>query len=123
MPYVMLSVDDWMFLRQALHRKQTVRARLSVGSRYLPGQKIANIIAQRGETPSLIIAAHYDSFFNTVGAHDNASGIAALLCAASASRASSTSKRAPSPSPKNCAASSTESRSRCRARSAWRSIR
>jgi len=81
-PYLMLGVDDWMFLRMALHRKQTVRVRLSVGSRYLPGQKIANIIAQRGETPSVIVAAHYDSFFNTVGAHDNASGVAALLCAA-----------------------------------------
>ena len=81
-PYLMLGGNDWRFLRMALHRKQTVRVRLSVNSRYLPGQKIANIIAQRGETPSLMIAAHYDSFFNTVGAHDNASGVAALLCAA-----------------------------------------
>ena len=81
-PYLMLGVEDWMFLRQALHRKQTVRVRLSINSRYLPGQQIANIIAQRGESPSLMIAAHYDSFFNTVGAHDNASGVAALLCAA-----------------------------------------
>ena len=81
-PYLMLGVNDWMFLRQALHRKQTVRVRLSVGSRYLPGQKIVNIIAQRGEAPSVMIAAHYDSFFNTVGAHDNASGVVALLCAA-----------------------------------------
>lgn len=81
-PYLMLGVDDWMFLRMALHRKQTVRVRLSVGSRYLPGQKITNIIAQRGEAPSVIIGAHYDSFFNTVGAHDNASGVVALLCAA-----------------------------------------
>ncbi|GAK50893.1 peptidase M28 [Candidatus Moduliflexus flocculans] len=81
-PYLMIGADDWMFLRVALHRKQTVRVRLSVNSRYLPGQKIANIIAQRGETPSALITAHYDSFFNTVGAHDNASGVAALLCAA-----------------------------------------
>ena len=30
----------------------------------------------------LVIGAHYDSMFNTVGAHDNASGTAAFLSVA-----------------------------------------
>ncbi len=81
-PYLMIGAEDGAFIRQALWRGQTVRARLAVRSRYLPDQRITNIIAQRGQSPSIIIGAHYDSFFNTVGAHDNASGVAALLCAA-----------------------------------------
>jgi Zn-dependent M28 family amino/carboxypeptidase len=43
---------------------------------------LGNIVATRGKNPKIIIGAHYDSFFHTQGAHDNASGTTALLALA-----------------------------------------
>jgi len=50
-----------------------------VASRYVANQTLTNIIGSSGKTNEILVCAHYDSFYNTVGAHDNASGTAALL--------------------------------------------
>jgi len=81
-PYIMISPKDMRFIKKCIKRKNVVEVRLSIKSRYLENQKISNVIAQKSRDASIIIGAHYDSFFNTVGAHDNASGTTALLCAA-----------------------------------------
>ena len=48
----------------------------------LKGMKYRNIIAQTPyikDAPYLVVGAHYDCFYNTPGADDNASGVAILL--------------------------------------------
>jgi Iap family predicted aminopeptidase len=52
---------------------------VSIASEFLPGQRGRNLIAGEIDQPSVVACAHYDSFFTTTGAHDNASGVAALL--------------------------------------------
>src|SRR5688500_16346606 len=72
-PYVMVEPREGRFIAQHLARGDEVRIRLSVGSRYLPDRTLRNIIAQAGRRPPggprVIVAAHYDSFFCTPGAH------------------------------------------------------
>ena len=76
MPYLMVSPADWAFLRG----RRNLEVELAVESRYVPGATLRNVIAsKRGARPSILLTAHYDSFFSTTGFHDNASGIAALL--------------------------------------------
>lgn len=62
----------------------------------LPGEVVHNLIADRPAqdpaSPVLVIGAHYDSFSESPGADDNASGVAAML--ALARRLGSTSKYA-----------------------------
>jgi Iap family predicted aminopeptidase len=82
MPYVMVPPDDWKFIDQCLAQNRQVRVGVSVRSKYLDNQQMVNVVAQRCDIPSVIVGAHYDSFFNTVGAHDNASGTSGLLCLA-----------------------------------------
>ncbi|HEY5994536.1 MAG TPA: M28 family peptidase [Gallionellaceae bacterium] len=56
-------------------------AAVSVQEYQAEGQKYRNIIARFGPErgPLLVIGAHYDSFEETPGADDNASGVAGLL--------------------------------------------
>lgn len=85
LPFVMIGPADGAFLQRCVSQAVDVRVRVDVGSRYLPGHVLTNVIASRpgdeprAGRPGFIVAAHYDSFFTTVGAHDNASGTAALL--------------------------------------------
>jgi hypothetical protein len=85
-PYVMVDPREGRFIARHLARGDEVRVRLSVASRYLPDRTLRNVIAQARRrlpgVPRVIVAAHYDSFSCTPGAHDNASGTAALLCLA-----------------------------------------
>ena len=78
-PYIMISTEDMRFIQKCIMNKDIVKVRLSIKTNYLYNQKFKNIIAKKSKKSSLIIGAHYDSFFNTVGAHDNASGTAAVL--------------------------------------------
>lgn len=52
---------------------------VSIAAQFLPGQTGRNVVASAGDRPAVLVCAHYDSFFTTTGAHDNASGTAALL--------------------------------------------
>lgn len=78
-PYVIVGTAEHHRIENYVRERTEVKVRLSVRSRYLPNQTLANVVAQRGDDTKVIVGAHYDSFFNTVGAHDNASGTAVLL--------------------------------------------
>jgi len=69
---------------------EDIHARLEAGGKevvvevemeneFLPGTPLMNVSGDSGSQPSVLITAHYDSVFNGVGAHDNASGVVALL--------------------------------------------
>ncbi len=65
-----------------LAKNKTVRVEFSINTKRPDSysDKITNILARKPRTRDcFIVSAHYDSFFNTVGAHDNASGTVALL--------------------------------------------
>jgi hypothetical protein len=78
-PYILIGTTEGIFIQQCLQANVPVRVRVSVKAQYLPRQKLYNILAQQSTNPSIIVGAHYDSFFHTQGAHDNASGTACLL--------------------------------------------
>lgn len=79
-PYIIIDTKACQAIHQFIQQGKSISVAASQKCRKLPGLKIANILASpnNGEY-EMIISAHYDSMFNTVGAHDNASGIAALL--------------------------------------------
>ena len=79
LPYILIGTADGIFIQQCLQANIPVNVRISVKSHFLPNQKLNNVFAQQSMNPSIIVGAHYDSFFHTQGAHDNASGTACLL--------------------------------------------
>jgi len=79
LPYLLVATTEGIFIEQCLQANIPVEICLSVASRYLSDQVLSNVIAQQGSEPSIIVGSHYDSFFHTQGAHDNASGTACLL--------------------------------------------
>jgi hypothetical protein len=79
-PYIMVEPKTFKKMKGWLNQGKEVEVSLSVDSQFMPGLEIANIIASRSERwNGVIVSAHYDSFFNSPGAHDNASGTVALL--------------------------------------------
>jgi Zn-dependent M28 family amino/carboxypeptidase len=69
-----------MLINKWITKKEDIEIKMRVKSKYVPNSEIANIVATSDyEKSKIIVSAHYDSFFNTVGAHDNASGTIALL--------------------------------------------
>lgn len=78
-PYVIVGSDDCESIEQWMEEGKSIEVSVSVASRYVPNQTLTNVIASSDKTSEIMICAHYDSFYNTVGAHDNASGTAALL--------------------------------------------
>lgn len=83
-PYIIVDTDACQWIRNWLKDHADIVVSASVESRYLPNQRLNNLIASKSGQADIVVCAHYDSFFNTVGAHDNASGTTALLCLASA---------------------------------------
>ena len=79
LPYILIGTTEGIFIQQCLQANVPVNVRVSVKSHYLPNQRLNNVFAQQSTNPSIIVGAHYDSFFHTQGAHDNASGTACLL--------------------------------------------
>ncbi len=70
-----ISVDK----KQGKILKKTKYAKISIKT-YIKNSESKNIILKLGEGKrKIIIGAHYDSWFNTQGAIDNASGISILL--------------------------------------------
>lgn len=51
----------------------------SVKNKFLKNQSIKNILTRNNEKNKIIICCHYDSFNNSPGANDNASGVAVLI--------------------------------------------
>lgn len=47
--------------------------------KFIKNLKISNIITKNNSKKRIIICAHFDSFYNSLGANDNATGVAALL--------------------------------------------
>ncbi len=80
MPCVLVGAEEGRLIQRYLAARTEVVVRVSVASRYVPGQMLTNIIAHAGQSgPAVLVGAHYDSFFTTTGAHDNASGTAVLV--------------------------------------------
>lgn len=78
--YIIINTKACQIIHQFMQERKSISIAASLKCRKIPRQKIANILASPSNGKyEIIIAAHYDSMFNTVGAHDNASGIAALL--------------------------------------------
>ncbi|WP_157369555.1 M28 family metallopeptidase [Zavarzinella formosa] len=78
-PCVMVGVNEFKRISGWLRHGVEPAVELSVCAEFLKGQKGCNVIATSGNHPSILVCAHYDSFFTTTGAHDNASGTASLL--------------------------------------------
>ncbi|MFH1832725.1 MAG: M28 family peptidase [Candidatus Levyibacteriota bacterium] len=78
-PYIIIDTKACQIIHQFIQERKPISVCASLECQKIKGLKIANILASFNEKYEIIVAAHYDSMFNTVGAHDNASGIAALL--------------------------------------------
>ncbi len=79
-PHLILDIEACKLINTWIVDKRDVEIAMCVKSRYIPNQEVTNIIASNNDKKSkIIISTHYDSMFNTVGAHDNASGTVALL--------------------------------------------
>ncbi len=79
-PHLILEVEACKLINSWIVEKRDIEVKMCVKSKYLPNEEIANIIAATNHAESnIIISTHYDSMFNTVGAHDNASGTVALI--------------------------------------------
>lgn len=82
-PYIIIDEEACGEILQWQKGRHHIMASASLNCKKVPGLTMNNIIATpSNEDCSIIIAAHYDSMYNTVGAHDNASGIAAFLSVA-----------------------------------------
>jgi hypothetical protein len=79
MPTVMVGASEYHRLTGWRKRGIEPAVEVSLASRFLDGRTGRNVVAAAGDRPAVLVCAHYDSFFTTTGAHDNASGTAALL--------------------------------------------
>ncbi len=79
-PHLILDLEACKFINSWIVEGREIDIKMRVTSRYVPNKEIANIIATSNhEASGVVVSTHYDSMFNTVGAHDNASGTVALL--------------------------------------------
>jgi len=79
LPHIIVDRETCGMINQFIASNQEVLIDFSITTKYLPNKKITNVIAKKSKDSNLIVSAHYDSFYNTVGAHDNASGAISLL--------------------------------------------
>lgn len=63
-------IEDELTEMGYIHRRQEYKAK---------GKKVWNILTNIGKGPLIVLGAHYDVFWDTPGADDNASGVAGLL--------------------------------------------
>ena len=79
LPHIMIDRKSCAKINQWISEDREISVSFSVTTKQKKS-RITNILASKESKPQgLILSAHYDSFFNTVGAHDNASGAIALL--------------------------------------------
>ncbi|MEW6528673.1 MAG: M28 family peptidase [Candidatus Micrarchaeota archaeon] len=79
-PYIIIDTESCKMIKQWIKENKEIMVLASVKSKYVPGLNINNVIASpKSKDCDVIVCTHYDSMFNTVGAHDNASGTAALI--------------------------------------------
>lgn len=88
MPTVLVSEKTGRLLKSLMNPMKKVKANLFLSSKYKPNEHTYNITGsniKEGNVSkkNIIIAAHYDSQYNTIGAVDNASGVSCLLALAS----------------------------------------
>lgn len=78
--HVVIGREDLAVLEGLLQGGATVEARVEVGARETGPATGLNVRCRLGEGPvQLVVCAHYDTVWSTVGAYDNASGVAAVL--------------------------------------------
>ena len=85
LPHVMLRPADAEWVERHLSAGHDVDVRLRVTCRHLPDRTLRNVLARRPDEtwpPRVLVAAHYDSFVGSPGAHDNASGTGAMALVA-----------------------------------------
>jgi hypothetical protein len=92
-PHLMVGPHEGQKIEEWRRENTPIRVRVSLSCDFLPDQELSNIIASSAKDAPVIICSHYDSMYNTVGAHDNASGTAALLGIARAVRQTDISAR------------------------------
>lgn len=82
-PCVMVDSETNKILRRWIQSGEEVKSWLRVKTAYHPDSYFCNIlgtlIGSKPESSRIMVCAHYDSVYNSPGANDNASGIAALL--------------------------------------------
>ncbi|MFC1786671.1 M28 family metallopeptidase [Halobacteriota archaeon] len=79
-PYIIVDTESCKMIKSWIERNKEIEVLVSVKSMYIPDVSINNIIVSpKGKECDVLVCAHYDSMFNTVGAHDNASGTVALM--------------------------------------------
>jgi hypothetical protein len=81
-PLVTVGKEDFAYICQMEAEGKTIRARMEVSTAFKPGTRSKNIITMlpgRESLPGVVLAAHYDSQYNTAGAYDNASSVGLIL--------------------------------------------
>ena len=79
-PYLIADTNACKLINKWIAEKKDIEVMYSVKSRKVPDLQINDIIVPpASKKHRLILCSHYDSMFNTVGAHDNASGVVTLL--------------------------------------------
>lgn len=79
LPYLLVDPASCALINDWISKKKKIQIEFSVDAKEVANRKIRNVVASCGQRPAIVLSTHYDSFFNTVGAHDNASGVACLL--------------------------------------------
>jgi hypothetical protein len=80
LPHIMVDTKACAQINHWIATNKEIRLRFSVNCRDSKRRRITNVEARGPQGAlGLLLSAHYDSFFNTVGAHDNASGSVCLL--------------------------------------------
>jgi hypothetical protein len=80
LPHIMVDRQTCAYINQWIADNKDIVLSFSVNTETFKNKTITNIIAEKKEGGSgLFLSTHFDSFYNTVGAHDNASGVVSLL--------------------------------------------
>lgn len=87
-PYVIVGQETHNYFQEKLAAGDKIRVRMDIAGKLVPGLETQNVIGTlRGSTSpeeEIIVTAHYDSTFGSLGADDNASGVDAMLRVAKA---------------------------------------
>lgn len=89
-PHLAIGRTDGILLRELLEDGRDVIVELSCDARGVPALRGNNVVVDVGPVRDegqgervvnrhVVVCAHYDTFYNTVGAYDNGSGTIALL--------------------------------------------
>lgn len=78
LPYILVDTETCYLINRWIHEKTAIEVDFMTDCKYVEGATINNVIGL-GNDRKVLLCAHYDSFMGTVGANDNASGVACLL--------------------------------------------